>query len=133
MSFFLHHPVRWMLIRPSRKPRKQANLQNAIMQLRKICNHPFVFREVDEDFTVGSNIDEQIVRTAGKFELLDRLLPKLFKTGHKVRSVSMQQNEAHPFHLGLDLLPDDGNHDDHRRLLRLSRLEILPARRFDKG
>jgi len=54
------------------------------MQLRKICNHPFVFREVDEDFAEGSNVDEQIVRTAGKFELLDRILPKLFKTGHKV-------------------------------------------------
>lgn len=67
-----------------RKQRRQANLQNAIMQLRKICNHPFVFREVDEDFTVGDRIDEQIVRTSGKFELLDRVLPKLFKTGHKV-------------------------------------------------
>ncbi|TXT04831.1 hypothetical protein VHUM_04099 [Vanrija humicola] len=66
------------------KPRRQANLQNAIMQLRKICNHPFVFREVDEDFSVGNHIDEQIVRTSGKFELLDRLLPKLFATGHKV-------------------------------------------------
>lgn len=65
--------------------KKGTNLQNAIMQLRKICNHPFVFREVDEDFSVGNNIDEQIVRTSGKFELLDRLLPKLFKTGHKVR------------------------------------------------
>ncbi|ORX33607.1 SNF2 family N-terminal domain-domain-containing protein [Kockovaella imperatae] len=63
---------------------RRTNLQNAIMQLRKICNHPFVFREVDEDFSVGNNIDEQIVRTAGKFELLDRILPKLFKTGHKV-------------------------------------------------
>ncbi|EKC99283.1 chromatin structure remodeling complex protein STH1 [Trichosporon asahii var. asahii CBS 8904] len=68
----------------SGKPRRQANLQNAIMQLRKICNHPFVFREVDEDFSVGNTVDEQIVRTSGKFELLDRLLPKLFATGHKV-------------------------------------------------
>ena len=66
------------------KVRKTANLQNAIMQLRKICNHPFVFPEVDEDFSVGSSVDEQIVRTAGKFELLDRILPKLFATGHKV-------------------------------------------------
>lgn len=68
----------------NRKNRKQANLQNALMQLRKICNHPFVFREVDEDFSVGSTIDEGIVRTSGKFELLDRILPKLFGTGHKV-------------------------------------------------
>nr|ODN86613.1 ATP-dependent helicase STH1/SNF2 [Cryptococcus depauperatus CBS 7841] len=66
------------------KPQKRQNLQNALMQLRKICNHPYVFREVDEDFTVGNTTDEQIVRVAGKFELLDRILPKLFKTGHKV-------------------------------------------------
>jgi len=56
------------------------------MQLRKICNHPYVFPEVDEDFAPpGNSIDEQIMRTSGKFELLDRILPKLFKTGHKVR------------------------------------------------
>lgn len=90
------------------KPRRQVNLQNAIMQLRKICNHPFVFREVDEDFTVGTNIDEQIVRTAGKFELLDRLLPKLFRTGHKVgHRSSLDDPTDASFIAGLDLLPDD--------------------------
>lgn len=67
------------------KPRKAPTLQNALMQLRKICNHPYVFPEVDEDFAPpGNSIDEQIMRTSGKFELLDRILPKLFKTGHKV-------------------------------------------------
>ncbi|ORY25176.1 SNF2 family N-terminal domain-domain-containing protein [Naematelia encephala] len=66
------------------KPRRQVSLQNALMQLRKICNHPFVFPEVDDDFSDGNNIDERIVRSAGKFELLDRILPKLFDTGHKV-------------------------------------------------
>ncbi|ODN97101.1 hypothetical protein I350_08081 [Cryptococcus amylolentus CBS 6273] len=66
------------------KPQKRQNLQNALMQLRKICNHPYVFREVDEDFSVGQSTDEQIIRVAGKFELLDRILPKLFGTGHKV-------------------------------------------------
>ncbi|WVQ76346.1 hypothetical protein IAR50_006011 [Cryptococcus sp. DSM 104548] len=66
------------------KPQKRQNLQNALMQLRKICNHPYVFREVDEDFSVGQSTDEQIIRVAGKFELLDRILPKLFSTGHKV-------------------------------------------------
>ncbi|WRT63636.1 uncharacterized protein IL334_000559 [Kwoniella shivajii] len=66
------------------KPQKRQNLQNALMQLRKICNHPYVFREVDEDFTVGNTTDEQIIRVSGKFELLDRILPKLFSTGHKV-------------------------------------------------
>lgn len=67
-----------------RNARKGLNLQNALMQLRKICNHPFVFPEVDQDFAPESNVNEEICRTAGKFELLDRILPKLFATGHKV-------------------------------------------------
>jgi ATP-dependent helicase STH1/SNF2 len=66
------------------------------MQLRKICNHPFVFREVDEDFSVGNNIDEQIVRTSGKFELLDRILPKMFKMKHKVGPILRFDNAADP-------------------------------------
>lgn len=80
-------------LRSARKKGRQAdkdrrkrknNLQNALMQLRKICNHPFVFPEVDDDFSTGTAVDEQIVRVSGKFELLDRILPKLFATGHKV-------------------------------------------------
>jgi hypothetical protein len=67
-----------------------------------------VFREVDEDFSVGSTIDEGIVRTSGKFELLDRILPKLFGTGHKVCTKTL----IHPWDIahaatGPHLLPDD--------------------------
>ncbi|XP_028773967.1 probable ATP-dependent DNA helicase CHR12 isoform X2 [Neltuma alba] len=58
---------------------KSKSLQNLTMQLRKCCNHPYLF--------VGEhnmwNKDE-IVRASGKFELLDRLLPKLRRTGHRV-------------------------------------------------
>jgi ATP-dependent helicase STH1/SNF2 len=58
------------------------------MQLRKIANHPYVFPEVEEDFMVSDHVDENLIRTSGKFELLDRILPKLIKTGHKVSSAS---------------------------------------------
>lgn len=33
----------------------------------------------------GGMIDENIYRVAGKFELLARILPKFFSTGHRVR------------------------------------------------
>lgn len=59
-------------------------LNNKIMQLRKICNHPFVFEEVE--VVMGSNklTNDLIWRTSGKFELLDRVLPKFKASGHRV-------------------------------------------------
>ncbi|KAM7485573.1 hypothetical protein LguiA_001582 [Lonicera macranthoides] len=58
---------------------KSRSLQNLSMQLRKCCNHPYLF--VD-----GYNYwrKEEIVKASGKFELLDRLLPKLHRAGHRV-------------------------------------------------
>ncbi|KZV83895.1 hypothetical protein EXIGLDRAFT_742051 [Exidia glandulosa HHB12029] len=59
-------------------------LNNALMQMRKICQHPYLFEEVEAKINPGGMIDEKIVRVSGKFELLSRILPKLFKTGHRV-------------------------------------------------
>ncbi|EJU05536.1 hypothetical protein DACRYDRAFT_74776 [Dacryopinax primogenitus] len=60
-------------------------VNNTIMQLRKICNHPFVFPAVDTDINMGRvDTDPNIYRAAGKFELIDRMLPKLFRCGHRV-------------------------------------------------
>ncbi|EHK41123.1 hypothetical protein TRIATDRAFT_207565 [Trichoderma atroviride IMI 206040] len=59
-------------------------LSNMIMQLRKLCNHPFVF-DVVENVMNPLNISNDLLwRTAGKFELLDRVLPKYKATGHRV-------------------------------------------------
>ncbi|KZO99691.1 hypothetical protein CALVIDRAFT_476757 [Calocera viscosa TUFC12733] len=59
-------------------------LSNAIMQLRKICNHPFVFDEVERTVNPAGTTDDNIWRSAGKFELLDRILPKLLTQGHRM-------------------------------------------------
>ncbi|CAL9095085.1 unnamed protein product [Musa acuminata var. zebrina] len=58
---------------------KSKSLQNLSMQLRKCCNHPYLFVG---DYNMWQK--EQIVRASGKFELLDRLLPKLQRAGHRV-------------------------------------------------
>ncbi|GBG79414.1 hypothetical protein CBR_g29561 [Chara braunii] len=55
-------------------------LQNTAMQLRKCCNHPYLFLEGMDH---RPRTDE-IVRSSGKFELLDRLLPKLKLAGHRI-------------------------------------------------
>lgn len=49
------------------------------MQLRKCCNHPYLFLG---EYYFKRN--EEIFRASGKFELLDRILPKLQRAGHRV-------------------------------------------------
>ncbi|PFH36155.1 putative SWI2/SNF2 Brahma-like [Besnoitia besnoiti] len=55
----------------------KRGFQNTLMQLRKIANHPYLF--VDEYL-----LNEDLIRVAGKFECLDRMLPKLLHFKHKV-------------------------------------------------
>ncbi|KAF2176801.1 hypothetical protein K469DRAFT_645313 [Zopfia rhizophila CBS 207.26] len=59
-------------------------LSNMLMQLRKLCNHPFVFEEVEDQMNPGKGTNDLLWRTAGKFELLERILPKFQATGHRV-------------------------------------------------
>lgn len=75
-----------MLLR-FRKDKGNSALQNMVIQLRKICQHPFVFRSTELDIDPGSadgGATDKVWRSSGKFELLDRILPKLFRTNHKV-------------------------------------------------
>ncbi|XP_069365997.1 ATP-dependent helicase brm isoform X2 [Maniola hyperantus] len=65
-------------------------LMNTIVQLRKLCNHPFMFQHIEEKFcdhlgTGGGVVSgPDLYRASGKFEMLDRILPKLKKAGHRV-------------------------------------------------
>ncbi|KAJ1817746.1 ATP-dependent DNA helicase Snf21, partial [Coemansia sp. RSA 2598] len=62
----------------------KASFNNTIVQLRKICNHPFVFEQVESRINPLGVNNNLLYRTAGKFELLDRVLSKLLATDHKV-------------------------------------------------
>merc|ERR1719160_1049501 len=59
-------------------------LNNVLMQLRKCCNHPYLFEwPLGED---GNEIvDEVLVQASGKMQLLDRILTELKRQGgHQV-------------------------------------------------
>ncbi|CAN1793522.1 ATP-dependent helicase BRM [Linum perenne] len=66
-----------------RNPLYQAKvyrpLNNRCMELRKTCNHPLLnypyFNDISKDF---------LVRSCGKFWILDRILMKLHRTDHRV-------------------------------------------------
>lgn len=76
----------------------QKKLGNQLAQLRLVCNSPHNFYN---PWAVSTDIpvDETIVTSSGKMLLLDRLLSKLIKTGHKVLIFSQ-------FTTQLDILED---------------------------
>lgn len=66
---------------------KQVNglhLQNLVMQLRKVCNHPFLFDWPIDPKTNQPVLNNDLAAQSGKVLLLDRLLTALFDRGHKV-------------------------------------------------
>lgn len=49
---------------------------NLLIQLRKVCNHPYLFPGVEEE---GAPIlGDHIVQASGKMKVLDKLLQKLY-------------------------------------------------------
>ncbi|KAJ8613507.1 hypothetical protein CTAYLR_002183 [Chrysophaeum taylorii] len=64
-----------------RKRGAWQKLQSLLMQLRKCCNHPYLFEGADP--TPGVT-DEALVQASGKLRTLDRLLDRLLKSGHRV-------------------------------------------------
>lgn len=88
------------------------SLMNVLMELRKCCNHPFLVQGVEEREVkrlakqtdvpkeeIQRQIRESLVDTSGKLVLLDKLLPRLQDTGHRVLIFSQ-------FKIMLDILQD---------------------------
>ncbi len=74
---------------------------NVHMQLRKCCNHPFLVRGVEgaERDRLKAQKALPLSRYSGKLVLLEKLLPKLKKEGHRVLMFSQ-------FKMMLDLLEE---------------------------
>lgn len=64
------------------KRESKTRLLNIVMQLRKCCNHPYLFEgaEPGPPYTT----EEHIITNAGKMVMLDRLLVRLKKQGSRV-------------------------------------------------
>jgi SNF2 family DNA or RNA helicase len=48
---------------------------NVLMQLRKACNHPYLFEGIEEEGLPV--LGEHLIHTSGKMSVLDKLLMKL--------------------------------------------------------
>lgn len=75
----------------AKKEMSSKKLQNPVMQARLACNSPHNFYWPWKPTTVAEEesgdypqVDETLITASGKILLLDTLLPRLFKLGHKV-------------------------------------------------
>ncbi|KAH8434953.1 putative chromatin remodeling complex subunit (Chd3) [Aspergillus melleus] len=104
----------------SLKQTERHNLNNILMQLRKCLCHPFIYSKAIEERSANAQAAHRhLVDAAGKLQLLELMLPKLQKRGHRVLIFSQ-------FLDNLDLVEDflDGLGLLHRRLDgRMSSLE----------
>ncbi|KAI0842546.1 SWI/SNF family of DNA-dependent ATPase [Hypoxylon sp. FL0890] len=60
----------------------KTRLLNIVMQLRKCCNHPYLFDGAEQG--PPYTLDEHLVYNSGKMALLDKLLRRLQKQGSRV-------------------------------------------------
>lgn len=88
---------RAQILAQAKKEMSTKKLGNPLLQLRLVCNSPHNF--YNPWGGTGLPVDETIVTASGKMLLLDRLLPALFKRGHKVLIFSQ-------FKIQLDILED---------------------------
>ncbi|CEF98466.1 Helicase, C-terminal [Ostreococcus tauri] len=93
------------------KVKSVPQLRNLSMELRKVCNHPFLCAGLEEDYTkkrlaaceengiAPPSALQLLVEGSGKMSLLAKLLAKLKRDGHKVLIFSQ-------FTMVLDLVQD---------------------------
>ncbi|XP_019066917.1 protein CHROMATIN REMODELING 5 isoform X2 [Solanum lycopersicum] len=67
----------------------QVSLLNIVVELKKCCNHPFLFESADHGYGgdanyFGSSKLERIILSSGKLVILDKLLDRLHETKHRV-------------------------------------------------
>ncbi|XP_027368261.1 protein CHROMATIN REMODELING 5-like isoform X2 [Abrus precatorius] len=67
----------------------QVSLLNIVVELKKCCNHPFLFESADHGYGGDSGSSdnsklERIVFSSGKLVILDKLLVRLHQTKHRV-------------------------------------------------
>ncbi|KAM3334546.1 hypothetical protein ACQJBY_029148 [Aegilops geniculata] len=63
---------------------RKLSLNNVLMELRKCCNHPYLFPGLEVKQKAGEDVFQSLVSASGKLQLLHKLLPKLKERGDRV-------------------------------------------------
>ncbi|KAL9226735.1 hypothetical protein vseg_002510 [Gypsophila vaccaria] len=119
----------------TRKGGAQISLINVVMELRKLCCHPYMLEGVEPVIRDSSESFKQLLETSGKLQLVDKMMVKLKEQGHRVLIYSQFQNM-------LDILEDymmykkwqyeriDGKVSGAERQIRIDRFNSKNSSRF---
>ncbi|KAJ3264367.1 hypothetical protein HDU77_008671 [Chytriomyces hyalinus] len=116
-----------------RKDAGKTRLQNIVMQLRKCCNHPYLFdgAEPGPPFTT----DEHLVFNAGKMAILDKLLARMKANGSRVLLFSQMSRmldilEDYCGFRGFDYCRIDGNTAHEDRISSIDEFNAPESKKF---
>ncbi|KAK4685208.1 hypothetical protein P7C73_g4945, partial [Tremellales sp. Uapishka_1] len=97
------------------------NVKNMLMELRKVCQHPYLSAPELEDMTLPEEEQQrQLVSSCGKLQFLKLLLPKLKERGHRVLlfsqfKIALDRIEDYLFGEGYKFLRLDGDVQQAKR------------------
>lgn len=74
----------YQLLRNMGKGVAQQSMLNIVMQLRKVCNHPYLIPGTEPDSGSGEFLHEMRIKASAKLTLLHSMLKVLYKEGHRV-------------------------------------------------
>lgn len=83
----------------------KTTYKNIIMQLRKVCNHPYLFEGIEEEGC--PELGEHLITNSSKMRILDKLLTKLKAQGSQVLIFSQMTRV-------LDILEDYCRYKDYQ-------------------
>ncbi|KAK8654913.1 hypothetical protein V6N13_107509 [Hibiscus sabdariffa] len=119
----------------TRRGGAQISLINVVMELRKLCCHPYMLEGVEPVIQDANEAHKQLVESSGKLQLLDKMMIRLKEQGHRVLIYSQFQHM-------LDLLEDyctyknwqyeriDGKVGGAERQIRIDRFNAKNSSRF---
>ncbi|CAA7032933.1 unnamed protein product [Microthlaspi erraticum] len=119
----------------TKKGGAQISLNNIMMELRKVCCHPYMLEGVEPVIHDANEAFNKLVESCGKLQLLDKMMVKLREQGHRVLIYTQFQHM-------LDLLEDycsykewiyeriDGKVGGAERQIRIDRFNAKNSNRF---
>ncbi|KAI9322475.1 P-loop containing nucleoside triphosphate hydrolase protein [Dichotomocladium elegans] len=83
----------------TKSSKSKKGLANILMQLRKALNHPYLIPDIEVKQATPEATQRALVEASSKLRVLDQMLPKLIKDGHRILIFSTLR-------LTLDILED---------------------------
>lgn len=74
----------YQLLRQGLKAGQQKSMLNIVMQLRKVCNHPYLIGGTEPEQGTPEFLQEMRINASAKLKFLHALLGKLKEQGHRV-------------------------------------------------